>query len=146
MFGDSTGASLVEGWAGQKSYSLVPACPLDDVIPASKVPVRTLYLIDIEGAELSCLRGAQNLLDRAIEDVFIIEICLDEHQPLGSDINPTFRETFKLLFDHGFSCWSLSAYPHPVTLKDVDEAVASRLNAFDSHNFVFSKSLIMLKI
>lgn len=62
MYGESTGASLIDGWAGQNNRYLVPTSKFDSTAKSLVDNMCCLVLIDIEGAELNCLKGAAALI------------------------------------------------------------------------------------
>lgn len=67
FYGKGQGASLVEGWADQPSYDAihVPTNTLDRVL-GERLSGQTIFIkLDVEGAELAVLRGAERLLINA---------------------------------------------------------------------------------
>ena len=60
IYGHGTGASLVKGWAGcpENHNQYIPVSTLDNVLGKRLSGKKVLYLVDIEGAEYSMLKGA----------------------------------------------------------------------------------------
>ncbi|PXA03683.1 hypothetical protein DDZ13_10330 [Coraliomargarita sinensis] len=141
MFGTGTGASLVEGWAGIPSHDrrFLPVNTLDNTFGERKDlrNGRTLFWVDVEGFELSVLKGARSLIEGNAEAIWVVEICIDEHMPTGVNINPNLLDTFRIFFDNGFSaCEAREGLPL-VTHDDVEEIVAKQHNQLSTHNFAF---------
>ena len=63
--------------------------------------------MDVEGAELSALKGATQLLN-AEQNIWVIEINITEHQPNGITINPNLLETFQIFESLGYHAYCLS--------------------------------------
>jgi len=146
MYGGSTGASLIDGWAGQKNKCLVPISKFDRTAKSLVDDKSCLVLIDIEGAELDCLQGAETLLT-ASRNVFLIEISIGEHQRVGVNINPNLVETFNLMFEHGFDAFTADKSLKKVELNEINEIALSGIDSLITHNFVFTKdSSILNKI
>jgi FkbM family methyltransferase len=80
----------------------VPAMTLDDVVRERTLPAPQIVKIDVQGAELSVLKGAQSILPEI--DVLLLEcwICrgYDRKTPLLSEI-------MNWLADFGFMLWDL---------------------------------------
>ena len=105
LYGGSTGASLVRGWAGSSALmkTVIPISTLDIILGQRFVGKRVMVKIDVEGAEYSLLHGAFQSVRQAPAPVWVIEIGLTEHHPDG--LNPNFRSTFELFWDAGYeSC------------------------------------------
>jgi FkbM family methyltransferase len=104
LFGaSSTGASLVEGWAGSSSLFRrhISVSTLDTIIGDRFRQRRLLIKVDVEGHEYDVLRGAAGLLAAAVKPIWFIEIALNEFHPSGK--NPHFVETFDLLWARGYA-------------------------------------------
>ena len=97
-----------------------------------------LVLIDIEGAELGCLKGSKTLLNSA-NSLFLIEISFGEHQPQGIDINPNLVETFSLMFSHGYEGYTADENLRRIEINEISEIAVSRIDTLGTHNFVFTK-------
>ncbi|HST57932.1 MAG TPA: FkbM family methyltransferase [Longimicrobium sp.] len=74
----------------------VPMVPLDELLPASRVPRVHLLKMDVEGFELHALRGATDLLSRV--DRILIESSTSHSAKYGY----TARAVYDLLRDAGF--------------------------------------------
>jgi len=145
LYGASTGASLVEGWAGQVSNTLVPISSFDSTALPLTEHKKCFVMIDIEGAELGCLKGASSLLTSDTNNDFLIEICVDEHQPEGTIINPKLVETFELIYSFGYVGYTIGNKLRKVELSEVREIQSTSIDTLGVHNFLFIKSNKSLK-
>ena len=139
LFGADTGASLLEGWAGQMDSTLVPVSTLDLTASSSISDKRCLILIDIEGAELGCLKGSTQLLSAKEDNVFIVEICVTEHMPLGTTINPNLLETFELMSAFDYVAYSADSKLRKIELSEIRNIVKTSIDTLGTHNFLFLK-------
>jgi FkbM family methyltransferase len=137
LYGVSTGASLVNGWAGQTHVNLVPVNTFDNIASNIIVDKSCFVIMDIEGAELNCLKGSKSLLSGVKKNVFFIEISVGEHQPEGIAINPNLRETFSLFFSFGYKCHTADQYLRSVKIEEVDQILLSGTDSLGTHNFLF---------
>ena len=138
LYGGGTAASLVEGWAGASNehYRFVPVTTLDNVLTNRFAGHSMLVLIDVEGFELNVLRGALRLMVRQPYPSWIVEICVDEHQPNGVRINPSLLETFNLFWSHGYRAERIGCTGGPVLPSDV-ACWAEGKDLPRTHNFLF---------
>ena len=145
IFGASTGASLVKGWAGQNHHELVPVTQFDILSKSIVQDKKSFILIDIEGAEFSCLKGAEKVLLNNDQTTFMIEICTTEHQPDDIKINPNLLATFELFFSYGFLGYTANREFHQVSIDEVHTIVNTQEDSFGTHNFLFTKDRDLLK-
>ena len=143
MYGASTGASLINGWAGQKNKYLVPISKFDSTAKSLVDDKSCLVLIDIEGAELDCLKGAKTLL-HSPHSLFLIEISFGEHQPKGIDINPNLVETFHLMFSHEYEGYTADTNLRRIEINEINEIASSGIDTLGTHNFIFTKDKNLL--
>lgn len=144
LYGASTGASLINGWAGTKSSSFVPVNAFDNVA-ASLVRDRTCFvLVDVEGAELDCLKGCDSLFKDTRTAAFLVEITVGQHQPKGTRINPNLKETFALFFDQGFRAFTADAALREIKLADIDQVLETGEDTLGAHNFLFVSNVDLL--
>jgi FkbM family methyltransferase len=138
IYGDGTGASMIPGWAGTSEhyFRYVPVNTLDNILQ-SRLGQRTLVLMDIEGAEYPALQGAAQVLALAGKPTWMVEVCVSEHQPAGTKINPHLKATFQLFWDAGYDAFTAECQPLPVTAEMIDHVVRSGVDSFKTHNFVF---------
>lgn len=141
MYGDGTGASMVPGWAGTSAHYFrhVPVNTLDNVLH-SRLGSRAIILMDIEGGEYPALLGGAKVLASASKPTWVVEICISEHQPAGTRINPHLKETFQLFWDAGYEAFTAEQRPQSVSVAMVDQVVQSGVDSFKTHNFVFLES------
>jgi FkbM family methyltransferase len=138
IYGGNTGASLVKGWAGTaESYkTLVPCSTMDVVLNSRLNGIRTLILVDIEGAEKWMLEGATTMLDNNIRPIWIVEIASKELQPQGLKMNPNFKSTFQMFFERGYQAFDLEQKMRPLVLEDIEKVYSGEIE-FNSNNFLF---------
>lgn len=139
MYGSATGASLIDGWAGQKNQYLVPVSKFDSVGKSLVDNKSCLVIIDIEGSELECLKGAETLLESTTDNVFLIEINVNKHQPDGISINPNLVETFEFMFTRGYKAFTADKNLRKVEIHEIRNIALSEINTLEVHNFIFLK-------
>ncbi len=114
LYGASTGASLVSGWAGvSDTYrTTVPTARLDDILGRRFDDQRMLIKVDVEGAEFGVLQGAAATIGRHPRAIWLVEIMLRMHRPTK---NEQFLGTFETLLDQGYSVQTTVAPRRNVT-------------------------------
>jgi FkbM family methyltransferase len=137
MYGASTGASLIKGWAGQEDSYLVPVSTFDLTAKGLIDGKSCLFLIDIEGAELGCLKGASATLASSKCSAFLIEISIGGHQPTGTKINPNLIETFALMESYGFEAYTADTRLRKIDLSEISRIHATSIDSIGTHNFLF---------
>lgn len=140
LFGASTGASLVKGWAGQVSNTLVPISSFDSTALPLTEDQKCFVMIDIEGAELGCLKGAISLLTSDTNNDFLIEICVNQNQPDGIIVNPKLVETFEFMYSYGYVGYTVGAKMRKVELSEVKKIASTNVDTLRVYNFIFTKS------
>lgn len=118
IYGGGTGASLLSGWAGSQAFhsTLCPVARMDDVLGHRFAGKRCFILVDIEGAELSLLRGARQILNQTPRPVWLVEICKRGH---NNALNPNFEATFELFWAAGYSAWVATQKPRRLEKSDL---------------------------
>ena len=139
FYGGGTGASLIPGWAGvpQSYVSRVPVSTLDLVLGQRFRDKSTLYLVDVEGAELAMLEGAAAHLDASQRSVWMIEICISEHLPGGEKVNPKLLETFDIFLSRGCLAYTADGKAQQVTRAMLEQVARSGIDDIGTHNFIF---------
>lgn len=139
IYGADTGASLVKGWAGtsESHVALVPASTLDLVLGDRLRGERILVLMDVEGAELGVLQGAEAVMRLDPKPLWVIEVASAEHQPKGVTVNPNFARTFELMRDAGYAAYTADRELSKVSEVDVAAIQAGDVRRFSTHNFLF---------
>jgi len=135
MYGANTGASLIKGWAGQTNNTLVPTNTMDNIF-GNRFNDKCLVIIDIEGAEYNCLRGASFLLNNK-QCIYFIEISVSEHQPKDVVINPNLESTFRLFYDEGYKCCIANSDLREVKIQEIQEIQSTGVDTLGAHNFIF---------
>jgi len=135
LYGVSTGASLMPGWAGASRLNarIVPVSTLDTLLGARFATARLLIKIDVEGAEHQVLRGAKATLAHLPQPRWLVEVCLTEHQ---DGMNPYFREVFDTFWNHGYRAETLEER-REITPADVDLWMRTGQRTFGSYNVLF---------
>jgi FkbM family methyltransferase len=139
MYGGGTGASLIPQWSGASTnlHRTIPVSTLDDVVGTRFGGRRVLVKVDVEGAELGVLRGAQRTLRATPAPRWLIEVCLTEHHPSGR--NPSYLLVFDEFFGQDYRAYSVESGMRPVTKADVQRWFDSGQRDFGSINFLFEK-------
>ena len=139
FYGAGTGASLIQGWAGQseEDLTLVPMSTLDTILGNRMHGTRCLVVVDVEGAELAMLQSASNLLSNTPRPIWLVEISVNEHQPTGILINPNLVETFKIFFDAGYHAITAKRESRSIHLQEVQQVASTGIDTLKTHNFVF---------
>jgi len=139
LFGSGTGASFLRGWANNPDHhvSLVPVSTLDTMVGDRFSGRRCLILVDIEGAEHTMLSGAGRVLEGTPKPVWLVEICIANHQPGGSTINPKLQDTFNLFWQHGYEAWTVEARPRKIGPNEIETVVRTGVHTLPSANFIF---------
>lgn len=140
IFGAGTGASLIKGWANtpETDVTLAPILRLDDVLGKRLLGKRCFIMVDIEGAEQLMLAGASQFLASYPKPVWMIEVCVDQHQPDGTAINPHLVTTFEHFWKNGYHAWTATETPRRVEAAEVEAVAKTGTNTFESHNFIFA--------
>jgi FkbM family methyltransferase len=130
-------ASLIKGWAGYSSkYSQqIPVSTLDNILGSRFTEDQIFIKIDVEGAEYQVLNGAQLTLDRAVKPIWLLEVCLDEFHPSGS--NPNYQKIFNLFFDRGYLVFTATEPPVRVDRQSVSNWIEQKSNRRSTFNYVF---------
>ena len=139
FFGGGTGASLIEGWAGQseEQVTLVPVSTLDIVLGNRMQGTRCLILIDVEGSELAMLQSASKMLSNLPRPIWLVEISVNEHQPAGTLINPNLVATFEIFFEAGYHAFTANRASRRIFLNEVQQVATTGCDTLQTHNFVF---------
>lgn len=135
FYGRGQGASLIEGWGGASRYDrmMVPINRLDD-LAYHRIRGRKFVLkIDVEGAELAVLRGAERVLSE--RPPALAEVSLIRNQPTG--FNPYFMPIFELMWQHGYDAFVANEERTPVSQSMVRDWVERRSIAIGTENFLF---------
>ena len=140
IYGANTGASLVKGWAGvpDNHNNLVPCSTIDLLLNNRLQGKKALVLVDIEGAEKWMLEGASQILNNEPSPIWVMEITSKEHQPHGVEMNPNFKSTFNIFFQHGYEAFDLEQNMRPMKMEYLEQ-IFNGVVEFNSNNFIFRK-------
>jgi FkbM family methyltransferase len=140
LFGaSSTGASLIDNWAGAPSmfHRSISVSTLDTILDGRFEGKRMLIKADVEGHEYHVIRGARRLLARAQKPIWLIEIALNEFHP--SSRNPTFRDTFEMFWADGYLSWRLEGGTlRAIGREDIDRWLADGTTGVPWLNYLFA--------
>lgn len=130
-------ASLVKNWAGYSSRfkQLVPTSTLDNIVSDRAQDERFLIKIDVEGAEAQVLRGALATMRRRTKPAWLVEICLNEFHPEGS--NPDFLEIFTTFSTEGYDAFTATLPMHRIEITDIERWMREGRSEYLTFNYVF---------
>lgn len=133
-------ASLIQNWAGYSSRfkKTVPVSTLDNVLMGRFIDKQLFIKVDVEGAEFQVLKGALKTLDITPKPIWLLEVCLEEFHPDGT--NPDFQEIFGLFGNHGYKAYTATEPPKLVTINDVNSWVEKEHAGSGTFNYVFAES------
>lgn len=139
IYGGGTGASLVKGWAGrsEKHAVLAPCLTLNDVLGERLDGSNIFVIVDIEGSENMMLEGATKLLDMSPKPIWLVEICVEEHQPKNAKINPYILETFEKFWDRGYEAVTADNHLRKISKEEILKIIETKVNSLETHNFLF---------
>jgi FkbM family methyltransferase len=146
IYGQTTGASLIKGWAQQSDFSLTPQAQLDCFETHLREQDKPLILIDVEGSEFNVLQGSKKILRRKNKPYWLIEICINEHQPKGIKINPDLLKTFLLFKKFGYEGVLLDQIPRVIDFEEIKNIQKTKKNSLTSHSFLFVDKKLKNKI
>lgn len=130
-------ASLIRGWAGYSARfsQTVPVSTLDRVLGGRFSNARLLIKMDVEGAEYQVLEGALDTLERVPRPVWLIEVCLREFHPAGS--NPDFQRIFELFFSRNYAAYAVAKGLQAVTPEEVQRWTGQGHSDAGRFNYLF---------
>ena len=121
-------------------------------INKEKEALRILYNKELAQLELKALRAQINphflfnslnsinnfILKNDTKPIWLIEITAVAQQPKGVKINPQLTNTFKLMFDAGYSAVTADHSMNSITIKEVTDAQNGEPTILNTiHNFIF---------
>jgi FkbM family methyltransferase len=143
IYGAYTGASIIKGWAGNTSESLksyTPISTLDTILGSRVCGQRCFILVDIEGAEFQMLKGAEEILKQKPKPIWMVEICVTEHQPKGVHINPYLEATFDMFWSHGYRSFTATDQRKEIKMSQIEIICKKGIDTLGTHNFLFLDS------
>ncbi len=137
IFGEGTGASLLEGWAGASSLlkQTISVSSLDLLLGNRLSGEKIVIKMDVEGAEYQALCGSKILLDLMPRPMWLVEITLTEHRQEGK--NPNFKNTFELFWEHGYEAYSIGSSPCHISREKLDDYLNTGDDEAFATNFLF---------
>lgn len=139
IYGDGTGASLIKGWAStpESHFTLTPCHTINNVLGNRLEGKSILMIVDVEGAENMMLEGGSILLGMSPKPIWLIEICVKEHQPGGIGMNPYLIETFDKFWANGYKCITADDDLREIRKEQVFSIVETGANTLGTYNFLF---------
>jgi FkbM family methyltransferase len=137
IYGQTTGASLIKGWAQQSDFSLTPQAQLDCFETHLREQDKPLILIDVEGSEFNVLQGSKKILRRKNKPYWLIEICINEHQPKGIKINPNLLQTFEKFWNKGYDSITADRFLRKITKAEILKIIETQIDTLEICNFIF---------
>ncbi len=139
LFGGGHGASMIPGWSGtaQTNVGRTPANTIDNVLSGRFEGQRCLIIVDIEGAESTLIKGASQFLARDPKPVWMIEVCVTEHQPNGVAVNPLLLWTFDQMWAAGYDAFAIGPGIKKVFRAELEKIQQTGVDSIGSHNFLF---------
>lgn len=141
FYGASTGGSLLKGWNQQiDEGTTLPMFTLDFLLYAKLRNVKSLFLIDVEGAEFEVIKGAKNIVEGSQDSVFCVEIPCREFMP-EEIFNPNFLSIFNFFFESGFCAWEIDSNG---VLRELTKEIVIKYassSRYEGLMVIFSKSL-----
>lgn len=134
LYGEGTGASLVEGWANHSPllWRTIPVSTLDTILGQRFAGKRLIIKVDVEGGELDVLKGGLRTLQQSPRPFWLVENCLTEHHPAG--MNPNFCDVFKTFWRYNYEARNiLNNRISPIDLKKL----ISKPDISQLHNYIF---------
>jgi len=116
---------------------LVPTSTLDNILGLRLQDKKCFIIVDIEGAELFMLQGASSFICRDPKPIWMIEICISEHQPKGASLNLNLVATFQIFWNRDYESWTADKQCRFVSPDEIESIVKSGKDTLHTHNFLF---------
>ena len=135
--GTSTGASLIDNWAGASRIfqRTVAVSTLDIILGNRTAGKKILIKLDVEGAEYPVLLGSKNILCSQPRPIWIVEICLAEYHPDG--MNKNFKNTFDLFWENGYLAYTADQNNRLIEPHDVKRCMLQKQSDLGTINIHF---------
>jgi FkbM family methyltransferase len=139
--GSSTGASLIESWAGaSKIFRKKIALSTLDILIGNRFYGKNIFIkIDVEGAEYQVLLGALHTMASHPKPTWVLEICYNEYHP--ESVNPDYQKIFNLFWENGYECHTANSENKLITQEDVKEWTKNRVCKSGSINYIFEEKI-----
>lgn len=140
MYGANSGLSVIEGWSNSLNATslCVPVGSLDNIVGDRFNGKRCLIVVDIEGYEYFMLKGAKTILSYEPKPFWMLEICINKHQPSGTDINPHLLPTFEIFWECGYRSYIATESFTEVVPQQVRKICNTGVDSLKVHNFLFA--------
>ena len=121
-----------------------PMLTLAALCARHNVNVIDFLKIDVEGAEYQVLQGGRGTLTREKRPVWLLEICLNEFHPGGT--NPDFSEIFNLFWSNDYLCYTATEPPRLVEPYDIADWLRNGVSKYATFNYVFLTRAMALAV
>ena len=137
IFGEGTGASFVDGWAGNPNAlrHTVKVERLDVLLNSEKVNDLTVFLVDVEGFEMEVLNGSTAIFEAKQRPIWMLESGLFDHRP-GNELNTGFQDVMSFLEARNYRVFNALDLSQEVTSEIVSSQIAQGVDRLGTHNFV----------
>lgn len=98
---------------------------------------RLLVIIDVEGAELSVIKGARHHLLDAPKPIWMVEVAVTEHLPAGLSVNPNLLATFQAFWEVGYVALRLDPTLEAVSKEEIVAIQHGGRSTLENSNFLF---------
>jgi Methyltransferase FkbM domain len=115
---------------------IVPVSTLDNVLGGRLLNQRLFIKIDAEGAECQVLSGAHATLARELKPIWLLEVCLHEFRPEGT--NADYLKIIQMFWDNNYRACTATKIPTLVTPADVDNWVRQKFCDSGTVNYLFA--------
>ena len=99
------GLSTTVASRGLPSEGEIPAAPLANLLEAEEIETARLVKIDVEGAEVSVLRGMESFFQQCSDN---IEVLVELSPTWWSDCRQSPQDVLQPLFDRGFHAYEIT--------------------------------------
>jgi FkbM family methyltransferase len=140
FYGASTGGSLLRGWNSQFDDGQdLQAFSLDFLLYDKLLNRKSLFLIDVEGAEFEVIKGAKNIV-RDSDSIFCIEIPCRQFMP-DDKFNKNFQNIFKFFDENNYDFWDITdnGKIYPLDINIINNIISSE--KYDGVMALFKKKV-----
>lgn len=147
FYGTGLLGSLVKGWSNNPDQisRTVPLNTLDRILGGHFEEKRCLIVMDVEGAELSVLKGGGEILSQEPKPLWMVEANIGVHfVGTKNQSNPDVIPLFEKFWEKGYVAWTATEVPRRVPKEEVEKVIATGEDTLKTHNFVFADPAIDL--
>jgi len=131
-------ASLLKGWGGASAtggYKQAVSVNTMDALIANRLKGKRAFIkVDVEGFEYHLLRGAKEIITQDPKPTWLIEVCLNEAHPGGS--NADYEKTLGLFLDAGYRISPATDQSRFITREEVADWQRKNNTPFDTFDYL----------